>query len=265
MTEKALFHKKGVLVVKNEVGQYQAVDSIIKEIDLEIEIREAEMARTTDADLIKGLKSMIYEFEREKKEASEIDHRAHIYFPVVMKEKMLYYNNSDGHNNFLHPGKMCIRDFTTFPSKPYLISRFDWFLKYYYEEGYRATIYDQEDKEISIEELIDRSYQKPEDYFTAKRPTDPPDNLGCNQGQDFYSTSEGISNNNISETPETGSSCSESVENMQNLDSPDDENEKKLLCQGALLQYNISESQIIENPAKSYSDYLVDGDTYMAT
>ena len=75
---------------------------------------------------------------------------------------MLYYNNSDGHNNFLHPGKMCIRDFTTFPSKPYLISRFDWFLKYYYEEGYRATIYDQEDKEISIEELIDRYYQKPE-------------------------------------------------------------------------------------------------------
>ena len=46
---------------------------------------------------------------------------------------------------------------------------------------------------------------------------------------------------------------------MQNLDSPDDENEKKLLCQGALLQYNISESHIIENPAKSYSDYLVDG------
>ena len=45
MTEKALFHKKGVLVVKNEVGQYQAVDSIIKEIDLEIEIREAEYGK----------------------------------------------------------------------------------------------------------------------------------------------------------------------------------------------------------------------------
>jgi hypothetical protein len=140
---------------------------------------------------------------------SELDRRAHIYFPVVIDEKRRgEHVTSDKNiellkwtqfNNLLQSGRMQIRDFTTFPSKPYLISRIQWFLKYCEV----ATIYDHEDKEITIEELIDRYYQRPEDYFER-----------------FFSEAEKQDySNNTFESPETSTIDNETATNMQEVDS----------------------------------------------
>lgn len=196
---------------------------------------------------------------------SDLDRRAHIYFPVVTiadsKNIILYRNVKD--NNFLQPGKLWIRDFTTFPSKPYLISKIQGVIKYYYEEGISVTLCDHEDKEISIEELVEQYYQKPEDYFTDKEPTEAP-STSSSDSSGPSPVQGGGSDNNISESPETGPSHNKTDTIMQELDSSELKDCKKLLSQPK------SNNLIFSNPeagnkqpspsqTKPYSDYLVNG------
>ncbi len=68
MSDKALFHRPGKLVIKNEKGEYQPVENKIAEIDSEIEDKESEMATTNSSDLKKGLKSQIRRLQEEKRE-----------------------------------------------------------------------------------------------------------------------------------------------------------------------------------------------------
>jgi hypothetical protein len=68
MTEKALFHRSGVLVIKNEVGEYQSIEDKSEQIDSEIEDKEYERAGTKDRNLKQGLQSQINDLKREKKE-----------------------------------------------------------------------------------------------------------------------------------------------------------------------------------------------------
>jgi hypothetical protein len=159
-------------------------------------------------------------------EESQLDHRAHIYFPVVIDEKRRGEHVTSNKNielikwtdfnNFLQSGKMHIRDITTFPNKVYLMSRIQWFLKYCEDDAVLATIYDHEDKEMSIEELIDRYYQNPESYFDT-------------DSNNKFTGSDQDSSNNTFETVKIGSSHKETTTNMQELDSPDVDDCKKLL------------------------------------
>lgn len=186
---------------------------------------------------------------------SELDHRSHIYFPTAIVDKNVYFNGSGMDNNFLQPGKLHIRDFTTFPSKSYLTSRIQWLLRYYYDDGVLAKVYNHENQEITIENLIDRYYQRPEDYFTEKEPTEAPKSDTSSDDSpgftDFGSQPERTSNNNIFETPKTGSSYNETGQNMQELEGSESEDCKKLLSQADPLKTTFS--------GKQYSDYLVNG------
>src|SRR5919198_4147990 len=47
MTDKALFHRQGNLVVKNELGQYESIEDKIADIDSQIEDYESEIAIKT--------------------------------------------------------------------------------------------------------------------------------------------------------------------------------------------------------------------------
>jgi hypothetical protein len=67
MTEKALFHRSGVLVVKNEVGEYQSIEDRLEEIDSEIEDKDYERAGTKDRNLKQELQSQIDDIKKEKK------------------------------------------------------------------------------------------------------------------------------------------------------------------------------------------------------
>jgi hypothetical protein len=57
MTDKALFHRHGVLVIKNEIGEYEPIDQKIAEIDSEIQDKENELENTKDKNLKQGLRS----------------------------------------------------------------------------------------------------------------------------------------------------------------------------------------------------------------
>jgi hypothetical protein len=69
MTDKALFHRQGILVVKNnETGKYESIEGKVAEIDSDIEDKESEMYTTTNTNLKQGLGSEIKELVREKRE-----------------------------------------------------------------------------------------------------------------------------------------------------------------------------------------------------
>jgi hypothetical protein len=68
MTDKALFHRQGVLVIKNEQGEYEPIDNIIAQIDSEIEDKESEIQTTKDRNLKQGLRNIIKELEEKKKD-----------------------------------------------------------------------------------------------------------------------------------------------------------------------------------------------------
>jgi hypothetical protein len=56
MTDKALFHRQGTLVVKNsETGEYEPIEKKVAEIDSEMEDKESEIHGTKDNNLKKGL------------------------------------------------------------------------------------------------------------------------------------------------------------------------------------------------------------------
>jgi hypothetical protein len=69
MTEKAVFHRHGILVIRNErTGQYGPLDNQLAEIDSQIEDKELEIARTQDSLLKDGLRGYIKNLEGDKKE-----------------------------------------------------------------------------------------------------------------------------------------------------------------------------------------------------
>jgi hypothetical protein len=68
MTEKALFHRSGPLVVKNENGEYELIEDKTSKIDSEIQDKQCEIQRSIDRNLKQGLKSQIDELEMRKAE-----------------------------------------------------------------------------------------------------------------------------------------------------------------------------------------------------
>jgi hypothetical protein len=68
MTDKALFHRAGALVVKNEVGEYQSIEDKLEEMDSEIEHKEYERTSTKDRNLKQGLQCQINDLHKEKRD-----------------------------------------------------------------------------------------------------------------------------------------------------------------------------------------------------
>ena len=68
MTEKALFHRSGILVIKNENGEYEPIEDKLAYIDNEIEEKEHELLQTKNRDTKQGLRSLIIKIKQDKKE-----------------------------------------------------------------------------------------------------------------------------------------------------------------------------------------------------
>ena len=68
MTEKALFHRSGSLVIKNENGEYESIEDKTSKIDSEIQDKQCEIQRSKDQNLKQGLKSQITDLEMRKAE-----------------------------------------------------------------------------------------------------------------------------------------------------------------------------------------------------
>jgi hypothetical protein len=68
MTDKALFHRVGELVIKNEIGGYDPIEGLIKEYDSRIEDIRSEMSNTKDRLIKQALKAQIKTVEEAKKD-----------------------------------------------------------------------------------------------------------------------------------------------------------------------------------------------------
>ena len=103
-------------------------------------------------------------------ENSQIDHRAKIYYPVFASS-----NNKNNNlfeikltNKLSQNNKIAIKDFTIFPSKSYITSRIRDIMEY--SSDYKLLILEDENGiQLSIEELVNRYYSNPDEYFTSDR------------------------------------------------------------------------------------------------
>jgi hypothetical protein len=68
MTDKALFHRTGELVIKNDIGGYDSIEGLIKQYDSRIEDLQNEISNTKDRTTKEGLKAQIKSVEEEKKD-----------------------------------------------------------------------------------------------------------------------------------------------------------------------------------------------------
>jgi len=68
MTDKALFHRTGKLVVKNEIGEYESIDEKIVKMDSEIDDKQSEISTTKNPDLRQALQNQIKELQTQKKD-----------------------------------------------------------------------------------------------------------------------------------------------------------------------------------------------------
>ena len=66
MTDKALFHRPGRLVIKNEIGEYESIEETIAKIDSEIEDKESEIAITKDTNLKQARQNQVKELQKQK-------------------------------------------------------------------------------------------------------------------------------------------------------------------------------------------------------
>jgi hypothetical protein len=106
---------------------------------------------------------------------SELDHRAFIYYPVITSKYINLFDNRET-NSLSQICRINVGNIASYPDKTYLISRIEEILKYYSEEKIRTSLWDNNGKEISAEELVVRYYSKPEDYFEAPGCHDNNDN-----------------------------------------------------------------------------------------
>lgn len=99
---------------------------------------------------------------------SNIDGREKICYPIVTTEKNKKLFEIDESNNFLHKRKLIIEKSITFPSKEYIKSKIEHILKYSESNVIFQKITDHEEKDISIEELVDRYYNNGNNFFKLK-------------------------------------------------------------------------------------------------
>ena len=68
MTEKALFHRPGILVMKNVNGEYQSIEPLLTDIQNDISEKQSELSQTTDKSRRQELKNSIKTIEDKKRE-----------------------------------------------------------------------------------------------------------------------------------------------------------------------------------------------------
>ncbi len=69
MTDKALFHRNGILVIKNEQnGEYEPLDNMLSSIEEQIRDKQGEILTSNNKDLRRALQHQIDDLENEKKD-----------------------------------------------------------------------------------------------------------------------------------------------------------------------------------------------------
>ncbi|MEP0826091.1 MAG: hypothetical protein HRF40_11455 [Nitrososphaera sp.] len=95
---------------------------------------------------------------------SEINGKAKIYWPILSSGNIRLFEKGESNNDAkylkLHLGKNA-----QFPDKNYLISVIWRTAGHYSDKGYSVAILDHDGRQVTIEQLVERYYSHPEDYF----------------------------------------------------------------------------------------------------
>lgn len=96
---------------------------------------------------------------------SELDRRSYISSPLIKTKNIQDCKKKDTSRNFLEHPQIQTIDTTIYPSKDYINSWIRGILTY--EKNTRLTykIFSEKNEELSIDQLVDRYYPNPEDYF----------------------------------------------------------------------------------------------------
>jgi hypothetical protein len=153
MSDKALFHRPGILVTKDENGEYTSIEDKVAEIDSEIEDKQSEIN-------VVPLVNAGYIDKVENKN----DKRSYLFYPVLNgKQKKLF--DLTGTNIFSQQKAISVINSTIFPDRTYLISKIQVVLRYSSEIHKITKLENHEGKEITAEELVDQYYKDPDKYF----------------------------------------------------------------------------------------------------
>ena len=148
-------------------------------IDSRGEVREEEIIALTSGDLIERTKEVygktlntqkltetyLYPLLNENyidKTKSAIDHRSNIYIPVVSTKENRKLFVIDETNNLSQQPRISIKDPVQYPDKQYLISKIQEVLKY---SSHNHLLIDHNNESVTIDELVERYYPNPSDYF----------------------------------------------------------------------------------------------------
>ena len=97
---------------------------------------------------------------------SQIDHRAKIYYPVKEKKNNNLFENMQK-NKLSQNYKIILHNSTIYPSQDYMMSEIEEIVKYSSE--YKSFILEDEDgAKQSIEEIVNRYYGNPHEFFTLE-------------------------------------------------------------------------------------------------
>lgn len=108
MTDKALFHRAGKLVIKNNSnGEYEDIENLIQKLDSRKEDIEAELASTRDATTKQGLKAQLKTIEEEKQDLSkdakkliDLNHKILIFLDTPRSELLYALMSLLSHDNY---------------------------------------------------------------------------------------------------------------------------------------------------------------------
>jgi hypothetical protein len=96
---------------------------------------------------------------------SDIDHRTHIYYPLIDISKVFDYSINGSSNNILHRSKIIVRNIAAYPYKLDIISKIREVFRYSIEKEFRTMIKNDNWDDMTPEELVNRYYNNAEEYF----------------------------------------------------------------------------------------------------
>jgi hypothetical protein len=102
---------------------------------------------------------------------SELDRRTNIFYPLINTEKNKKLGTWNPGADLLEENSTILVDSTVFPDKTYLISKIQGVLKYS-NQNHQVKIFDSLGTETTIEDLVERYYSSPDQYFVIKEKKD---------------------------------------------------------------------------------------------
>ena len=99
---------------------------------------------------------------------SELDHRSKIYYPLINTTKNRKLGGYVSAPNILQDSKVILTESELYPSKQYVISKIQALSRYAEKEGISTKLLDQNEKEITEDELAERYYGSPERFFESE-------------------------------------------------------------------------------------------------